>query len=613
MKKKIWLVSAMAVLLLLWGMFVLEQSRMVQFAIDGDSFFISIMANNKETKISPWYDDTEDVYYFFLPSCVQNRKIYFDSIKDNRIVIGGELITKWDYLGWVEQSIYNFKIDDSSHQIIFMKSENIPAFFIETESGSMEYIHDYPDNQEMGELSVINKDGYLQYSGKLDKISGRGNSTWGKYKKPYSITLHEADALCGLKAGKKWNLLSLYYEHDKIHSKIIYDMARELGLAYTPECTWIDLYCNGEYKGLYLLTSAVTVADGRVELYDLDKDIEKANPGIDLEEAELIEENGRKGYQILGAGDGSGGYLIEKEIEARLKPKQAYFTTKAGYCFVLKSPKYASIEEVNYIADFIQNIEDMISEGNVEYNKYIDVDSFAQKFLVDLIAMDSDRMNMSMFFYKDRGKSVLYSGPAWDYDQAIGTIHPEYNVSVDMDDYGMDVWYLALYQREEFRNRMVGIYEGILSYMEKVLCEDIDIYANYIKASAAMDNVMVRRYREPDATISYKQHSSYIRYLKFYLANRLNYLNKIWKVECRNFMVPSSSGDHHEVVFKDEKGNVMDIRWVMDGECIEDFPVFNDDKYDGWFYDMEYSTRRVSHMMPIYEDIVFQLVLNPEY
>lgn len=74
MKKKIWLVSAMAVLLLLWGMFVLEQSRMIQFAIDGDSFFISIMANNKETKISPWYDDTEDVYYFFLPSCVQNEK-----------------------------------------------------------------------------------------------------------------------------------------------------------------------------------------------------------------------------------------------------------------------------------------------------------------------------------------------------------------------------------------------------------------------------------------------------------------------------------------------------------------------------------------------------------
>lgn len=67
------------------------------------------------------------------------------------------------------------------------------------------------------------------------------------------------------------------------------------------------------------------------------------------------------------------------------------------------------------------------------------------------------------------------------------------------------------------------------------------------------------------------------------------------------------------MVFKDEKGNVMDRRWVMDGECIEDFPVFNDVKYDGWFYDMEYSTRRVSHMMPIYEDIVFQLVLNPEY
>lgn len=71
-----------------------------------------------------------------------------------------------------------------------------------------------------------------------------------------------------MELGKKWNLLALFYEWDRMHTKIALDMAREMGITCTPESTWVDLYCNGQYVGLYLLTETVSVGDGRVEIHD---------------------------------------------------------------------------------------------------------------------------------------------------------------------------------------------------------------------------------------------------------------------------------------------------------------------------------------------------------
>jgi hypothetical protein len=34
--------------------------------------------------------------------------------------------------------------------VIFMKSENLPAFFVLTESGSMDWLHENKENEEQG-------------------------------------------------------------------------------------------------------------------------------------------------------------------------------------------------------------------------------------------------------------------------------------------------------------------------------------------------------------------------------------------------------------------------------------------------------------------------------
>ena len=426
------------------------------------------------------------------------------------------------------------------------------------------------------------------------------------YKKPYTITLQEPKALCGLESGKKWNLLALYFEHDKMHSKIIFDMAREMGLAYTSECTWVDLYCNGEYKGLYLLTEAITVAEGRVGIHDLDKDNEELNLGVNLDELELVQNDRCRGYPI-SSDNMTGGYLIEKDIDQRISDDQVCFsTTGVNYIFTVKNPKYASLEQVDYIAEFVQKIENLLLQNNPRYKSYIDIASFARQFLIDKIALDTDGMRMSTFYYKEKNVDVLYAGPVWDYDRAMGEIIPNYEEPIEGNPNWMWEWYMPLYNDEEFYSEMLAAYQDILPYMKKVLYEDIDYYAETIQASVAMDSILMERYGYANETTSYTDWENYVRYLKFFLANRLNYLTSLWEISYERFLLPESTGEYHEVVFRDENGRLIERRMVLDGECISNLPELDVEKYVGWFMNKE--NKEYSNKIPIYEDIIMEAI-----
>ena len=206
-----------------------------------------------------------------------------------------------------------------------------------------------------------------------------------------------------------------------MNTKVVFDIAEALGLEYTPQCTWIDLYFNGEYAGNYLLCEAVSVGKGRVDVFDLEKENQTINGN--LQESDTFDEGGRKGYEIQNGPDVTGGYLIEKDLAAYFAEEKCGFITESGKQFTIGAPKHASRQQVSYIADYVQMIENLILSHNTEYANYIDLDSFAARFLVDEISLNCDANITSMFFYKDRDDDLLYAGPVWDYDSAMGDLN----------------------------------------------------------------------------------------------------------------------------------------------------------------------------------------------
>ena len=563
MKKYVQLIVLFSILVVCFCGVIMNQQKVVHLKAEEGTFHISINIYNSTEKIYPWYEAKEDLYYIFLPSCVKEDIIYID----NDIEINGLQARK--RFAWVQDEVYNIKINNTLYRSIFMKSANIPAFFIETESGSMDYLHESKEHAESGKLAIIGTDGHVQYSGGLVKIAGRGNSTWIQNKKPYSIVLKDKHPLCGLNAGKEWKLLSLYFEHDKIHSKIIFDLGRGMGIENTPECTWVDLYCHGEYKGLYLLT----------------EDIAKKMVG-------------------------EGAYLIEKTIPQQLRSDESAFSTKqTGFLFRFASPRHPEDEQVEEVSNMVLALEELLLKG--EAQNHIDMESLAKQFLIDKIVMEADAMQMSTFFYIKGNK--LSAGPLWDYDRAMGEILSDYTASIEDLPNGMYGWYMSLYENEEFKNIMIKSYKDSLPYFYEILNKGIDEYAEIISASVKMDSVLMKSIAKFNETTSYQEYENYLKYLKFFLANRLNYLGELWEVAGVNFDIPESTGEWHKVTLMSSDGALVDTMYIQDGEYIENVPVLDENKYIGWFIRGAdgYDGKIFHRLIPVYEDMVLRARESP--
>lgn len=581
MKKTVWLtaiwLTGIVFILLLLGV----EKRTAQFKTEGNACpVISLKVNSSEEIVKPWFNKRDGVYYYFLPSCVSEHKIYTDSLKEE-LVIDGEKFSEWGAFLWETGNIYEMEYQGKRYETVFMKSSNIPALFMETESGTLEHLKADKDVIEKGEISVVQENGNVEYQGEAKKVSARGNTTFDDVdKKAYSFTLNKSYPLCGMDAGKKWNLLAMYFEYDKIHTKLVYDLVDALGMEYGIDCTWVDLYCNGEYQGLYLLSEAVTVGNGRV-------DIQEMEPG--REDASAT----------------NGGFLIERDIEDRLEEDENVFLTEQlQYPFVIKEPKPASVVQTEYIKSYIQKIENLLVAGDKQYKEYLDLDSFAKQFLIDKVVLEPDAMRMSTFFYKDADSNVLKAGPLWDYDRAFGTALPNYELSIGDYPDSMRGWYMELYEEEEFRGKMIEYYRKLLPVFEEMLDTGIDNYAAYISDAVKMDLVKWPLEYYPSDVMSYLEYDSYVICLKFFLTNRLNYLNKVWEIPDWQFEVPSGDREKHQVSFVSEYGEVLEMREVADGEGITELPSLDVEKYQGW--GINGTGKIYSTYIPVYEDMVLK-------
>lgn len=601
-----------AVIVAACGFFAIRQDN-VQLMVDGDTPWLSIRADGSENRVVLWQDEDERGY-FFLPSCANRRKIRLGDTGERSVRIDGALLEPGDAFIWEEDKSYQLQITNDSYEpytyeIVFMESENIPAMFIDTASGSLDYLHEDKENEETGKICVVREDGVTEYQDELPRISGRGNSTWEYEKKPYALKLKDPRPLCGLDQSDRWRLLALWREDSRLDNKIAMDISEALGLAYSPQGTWVDLYLNGEYRGIYLLAESVSVGEGRVDIHNLDKENKRLNPAIEQGTAERYEDTNSKGYLLENGTGTDGGYLIEKDHPKHWEAEENGFITSRGDCFTINAPGHASREQVSYIQGYVDHIDMQIQSGDSTVWNRLDLTSFAARFLVDEIALETDAGSTSMFFYKDKGDEKLYSGPPWDYDNAFGETGGSGGEYVDYT--GTDVnnnerlgialdWYQKLYETPELYQCVVEEYAGTMPFFERLLTVEIDRYANRIRASVGMDDRRWESTRESGGgSARYENYDANVNYTKFFLANRLNYLCERWGVAHEPFSAPAN-GETHQVTFSVYEGVVETIE-VSDGAEIAYTPEYDASTYQGWIY--RRSGEPYSSFIPVYEDM----------
>lgn len=547
-------------------------------------------------RINIWQSET-GIYYFFLPAggASEDCRLTFGNLDSaDSVKIGDKIFGARDDIRALLDTLAPDQISEltlekegqtqETIQVCFLRSENIASMFIDTASGSMESIHEDKEVREAASMRLVDSAGNRSYNGDMEYIRGRGNSTWEFEKKAYQIKLSKEAGLLSMPAAKKWILLANAIDDTLMKNEIVYRYAERYTTVPSIDGRYVDLYINGDYLGNYYLCEKVEVSQNRLQLTDLEAATEKANSGSRYEEASpYVSGDGRiKAVQGLeNPTDITGGYLLEHITAGEYEESDNAFRTITGHCYAITSPSPATVEQAEYICGLFDEMEAaMAQEDGVNPNtgkhlsEYLDLDSWAEKYVMEEVFHDPDAITASMYLYKDCDSidPLIYSGPMWDYDRTMGS----YGANIYAIDSARQVGNYGIYVEQLMRFEEVAslVYEKfedkMVPYVENKARSDIYELNQQIGASARMDTVRWNGihgyYTQRDASVDYMAH---------FLEEKTEYLQDVWLGE----------DNYCTVTFLDYYGQVYETYKVKRGECFSEMPVISTyvAVFAGWY------------------------------
>lgn len=313
-------------------------------------------------------------------------------------------------------------------------------------------------------------------SSTIKQVKGRGNSSWeasyeifGKYA--FNMKLDTKTNLFGMSTSKNWCLLANNADESMLRNALTYDLADALGLN-SPDYAFVDIYDNGEYMGQYLVTSKVDVGkNDLVKGTSIDDINEDAAIAEGLEEVDETTNYGTYTYKgssydmkyatvctdTSSIDYSSGTFLLEFEISDRYDDEASWFISPQGQIIVVKSPEFATKEEVQYIAEKFAEMEALAyADSSDTYlsdlSEYMDLDSFAKMYLIQELSANLDSAATSYYITFDCSAgddARMVASPVWDYDWAYGQYgtksdnsNAKYDVNGNvLDPSDVDAWY----------------------------------------------------------------------------------------------------------------------------------------------------------------------------
>ena len=507
--------------------------------------------------INWWKNEADNTYCLFIPNAFKNQKMRLTFSGIPYLTIDGKKITSGSKycLAQGTHSLITEENNNTAYTLTVWYTSGIPTFFVQTQSGSVESIHSSKQLSESGKILIMDSRGRSYFEGIIDEIHCRGNSSFDKTeKKSYTISLNKSMDLFEMGKAKKWLLIANAFDDTLVRNASAFFIAELLKLPYTPKFQYVDVYINGNFVGNYLLSEKVEIGKNRVNIRNLEKEVVSLNKNCNLADTDFfMEQQGRlfstKGYHIeKEPEDISGGYLLELETSDRYGLEASGFLTSRMQPVVFASPKYASYNQVSYIAGLYQDFEDAVfsADGSNPYTgkmyyEYIDVDSFARKYLLEELVKNLDASFTSQYIYKydDSISSKFYAGPCWDYDKSIAAsgitedginLNDPKGLYAAVQEKESDIWY-ALYQHKDFRKTVAAIFFKELEPHLKNNCEKIFFeYSKNIRSSN--DCNMIRWNTFPQAaTIDEKRilYNTKVLELADFIDKRLDFLKSEWE------------------------------------------------------------------------------------
>ena len=308
---------------------------------------------------------------------------------------------------------------------VSLTSTNLPIVWIEVDG---QYID--RDERITARMKVIhNGDGLLNYAdtvihpGQHIDYEGyialryRGNSSFSiSDKKPYSFRpldkpLEDGGEkqkvkILGMGKDNNWALLAPYADKSMIRDMLAFEISRPW-MEYVPQGRYCEMYLDGVYYGVYILTEVVSKGKHRLNLSDPGETDDELTGGYIME----VDRNDEKVYTSKRHPvDSTGKQYTSKYIR-----------------FQYKSPEYEDMttSQIAYIKSRIDQMETALwnytPPGESTYGQYIDIDNFVDYQLAQELGHNVDGYRLSGKFFKRRdSEDPRFKMVLWDMNLAYG-------------------------------------------------------------------------------------------------------------------------------------------------------------------------------------------------
>ena len=386
----------------------------------------------------------------------------------------------------------------------------MPVLLIETEEGAP------IDSKEVYQNAALSLYGceekYILEDVPME-IRGRGNNSWTYPKKSYKFKLTEKQNILGLADGKErtWCLLANQCDLSLQRNRISFEFCRYMdGIDWSPACTPVEVYLNGEYVGAYLLVEEIKVSGDRVHIEDTAPD--EIDTGYLVEMSNYAE--GDTLFHVNGRA-----YMIHSDLSENLG------TWK---------------KQRSFIRDYITEAQNALLTGTrEEAAKWLDLDSLAAAYLVEETILNLDSQWDSFYLHKDAGGKLVV-GPVWDFDLSMG------NADDGSDDYrglfvgngrgsgnGYDSWFGGALAQQWFREmvaeKWAEVYDSFVQ-MPLFIRDEAEIGWDSYQRNFAKWNIFGQKQnRETPAVVALKNFGEHTDYLIDWLEHRIAWLDELFR------------------------------------------------------------------------------------
>lgn len=304
-----------------------------------------------------------------------------------------------------------------------------------------------------------------------NRIRGSFSSTFAH--KAYAVeTWNEHDLEQNINPfgfGEESDWILYYPNHTRDRSlfgnSLMWDLSQQMG-QWAPKFQYVELFLHtdggtmsmDDYEGVYILVEKVKRDEHRLDFEALSEDGSEGGwiVGINRKDAEPIGGGSPQYFRTAGPN------LVRESVPngGRIGddfPRQwnAFFNFDTPNGYKINTEQRSSIEDWMYEFETSLFGNDWLDPTN-GYQKYLDVDSFVDYFILHNITKNSDGLLISMWVYKESANSKLKMGPIWDLDLGYNG-SPTTGLMYNAD----RLWYGRLFSDPSFKQAYIDRWQEL--------------------------------------------------------------------------------------------------------------------------------------------------------